>query len=661
MSMNNKRFIKSNIISNMNIKSILLISILIAVMVFNSGCIDEVTETLSGGDSDSFDKKGTDELQKDNDEPSEETLAIDAFLSNLSNLDVDFDSGTFSASDTDNDGKDDIYSYTFEKEDVAEGLSLERKVEYENTDEGLMGSLTLDFENTWGEDDTKSYTHRETIPKSFAGNVDDLKFSVEPDRIINPDPEVEWEITRIMAESLVSVFCIIIEAEKAAAASAHDREVPDDRIAAIEIANMFDLPYVPGYASDKSRQDALTKAENTGMSVALGTVLENIDKLGAAYGFHKCARMDDKREQHICLMALIAKYPGRMPEYICDNFDAATRTFAPFSFASNAACKSVISGDINDCIRSFNIVGHELSKEQKERYCRMQVFNFYATRCDNIQDPQTKKDCLFLSAIESGSEDACKSKYVGLSERQRKICLAMNTQNISYCREMKDEEDWKNCCELMNPDLKEDCLKKEECDSEHLSLCDNEKDCGDAGGYWYNSQCNKEEEEKEDSKDEKEEQKQDECGGLGQECCSCDMFKQKCHNDEDGQRLTCDVLAKPKICVKCGGVDQRICWVKNDNCGYNPPDLESCDPGLKHCYDDSSELVCMSCGCDNQKPCSEGTACFSGLVLIKGYCVGPRCSTDKGLYGSRKCTSDEQCANECPWMTCLDNGYCSKP
>ena len=32
--------------------------------------------------------------------------------------------------------------------------------------------------------------------------------------------------------------------------------------------------------------------------------------------------------------------------------------------------------------------------------------------------------------------------------------------------------------------------EEEECDDEHLYLCDNEKECGDAGGYWYNNQCN---------------------------------------------------------------------------------------------------------------------------------------------------------------------------
>jgi len=31
-----------------------------------------------------------------------------------------------------------------------------------------------------------------------------------------------------------------------------------------------------------------------------------------------------------------------------------------------------------------------------------------------------------------------------------------------------------------------------QCDSEHLQLCDNQQDCGNAGGYWYNDFCNEE-------------------------------------------------------------------------------------------------------------------------------------------------------------------------
>jgi len=37
---------------------------------------------------------------------------------------------------------------------------------------------------------------------------------------------------------------------------------------------------------------------------------------------------------------------------------------------------------------------------------------------------------------------------------------------------------------------KEEEAKDEECDCEHLCLCDNENDCMTAGGYWYNDQCN---------------------------------------------------------------------------------------------------------------------------------------------------------------------------
>jgi hypothetical protein len=436
------------------------------------------------GDCDGFDKKDTDE-------PSEETLAIDAFLSNLSNLDVNFNSGTFSASDTDNDGKDDIYSYTFEEEDVAEGLSLERKVEYENTDEGLMGSLTLDFENTWGEDDTKSYTHRETIPKSFAGNVDDLKFSVEPDRIVNPDPEVQWVIDRMVKDISVDVKNDALSAAKDELTTRlgwWGMGMLATKVNLTALANVVSSggtvtekidklnEMIEGAGLTPAESAAIDKAAETGMSVAVGTALEHFDDFKAIHELAKCKGMDsDVIQRNICFMAVIAKYPDSFTESDCYkfHFDETTHKFldAASASASSAACKSVISGDINHCIPSLGGRGlDKLSREKNERYCRMHVFNFYATRCMNIQDPQTKKDCLFLSAIESGSADACKSKYAALDERQKKVCLAMNTQNISYCRGMKNEEDWKNCCELLHPDLKADCLKKEECDSEHLMM-----------------------------------------------------------------------------------------------------------------------------------------------------------------------------------------------
>jgi len=37
---------------------------------------------------------------------------------------------------------------------------------------------------------------------------------------------------------------------------------------------------------------------------------------------------------------------------------------------------------------------------------------------------------------------------------------------------------------------REEEAEDEECDCEHLCLCDNENDCMTAGGYWYNDQCN---------------------------------------------------------------------------------------------------------------------------------------------------------------------------
>jgi len=76
----------------------------------------------------------------------------------------------------------------YPREEISSGVFLEKKVEYKKTEDGFDGTIMLEFS---GESDTR---HVEVIPKEFAESVDDLSFSVEPTRIINPDPEVEWDL-----------------------------------------------------------------------------------------------------------------------------------------------------------------------------------------------------------------------------------------------------------------------------------------------------------------------------------------------------------------------------------------------------------------------------------------------------------------------------------
>ncbi|MDA3840161.1 MAG: hypothetical protein PF572_03650 [Patescibacteria group bacterium] len=80
---------------------------------------------------------------------------------------------------------DDKYSYEYSKETSANG-NVARSVEYIKNDENkYAGTIKLSFSS-------KEETYIETIPKSFASHVDQLNFSIEPSRIINPDPIIEF-------------------------------------------------------------------------------------------------------------------------------------------------------------------------------------------------------------------------------------------------------------------------------------------------------------------------------------------------------------------------------------------------------------------------------------------------------------------------------------
>ncbi|MFC1956938.1 hypothetical protein ACFLVY_01400 [Chloroflexota bacterium] len=96
----------------------------------------------------------------------------------------------FSTFDLDNDGEPDKYVYKFSEEEIFDDVYLTRTIEFEKADVGTDGKISLQFDDKSQGND---YRHVENIPKEFASHVDELQFSVPPDEIVNPDPEVAWE------------------------------------------------------------------------------------------------------------------------------------------------------------------------------------------------------------------------------------------------------------------------------------------------------------------------------------------------------------------------------------------------------------------------------------------------------------------------------------
>ncbi|MFH1330679.1 MAG: hypothetical protein ABIJ48_08550 [Actinomycetota bacterium] len=99
--------------------------------------------------------------------------------------------------ETDNDGNGviDRFVQQYSERQVAEGVTLSRRLRYvRQADGSYAGTLMLEFEV--GGDQAISYRHVVQVDKSFAPTIDDLVFSVPPTEVIDPDPvwahEVEY-------------------------------------------------------------------------------------------------------------------------------------------------------------------------------------------------------------------------------------------------------------------------------------------------------------------------------------------------------------------------------------------------------------------------------------------------------------------------------------
>ena len=100
---------------------------------------------------------------------------------------------TVDITDDDGDGGAERVAYVLPTTEVADGLFLERRLEYERTDDGFFGTIVLAFDG-----DASGYEHIERIPKSLAESVDDLEFSIEPTEVVDADPVVRWEAGRLV-------------------------------------------------------------------------------------------------------------------------------------------------------------------------------------------------------------------------------------------------------------------------------------------------------------------------------------------------------------------------------------------------------------------------------------------------------------------------------
>jgi hypothetical protein len=323
--------------------------------------------------------------------------------------------GNLETFDFDNDGSEDRIVYTFEPEEVAEDLFLDRSVEFDKTESGFGGKIILRFENKG--DKTIEYTHIEEIPKSFAESVDDLVFSVPPDEIIDPDPIVSF-VAKVKKRTIESIK---IEAILEEAAASFVLDVLDDII-----------------------------------------FIQRLDV---------CGKIGEESGQmwNTCIVNLMLAFPDKFEESDCEHIDkySSALFFYTRSYVllirgelAYAACKAVMTDDWGAC--------HDNSQSWEEvDLCKTIAFDSFIQKCRYIKDSQKKDECFYDAAVRADCSKGC--GYIS-EQVSKNACLAEITQDKKYCKNIKDEDARRFCCDkLTDEGLRKECFGQEEEEEEEVT------------------------------------------------------------------------------------------------------------------------------------------------------------------------------------------------
>ena len=334
--------------------------------------------------------------------------------------------------------EEDVRTISFEPIQVRPGLMLERAISINKT-EGLEWNLSFESSDFVGE-----YTHIESIPKSFAEDVDQIKFSLEPDVIIDADPSVAW----IMNVTAGFKFNIVMN-------------VGLDKM----IGKDFDL-----------------------ISVA-----ENFDDIRIFVGLERCRLAKSDYGRLLCMIDLIGKYPDKFTLEHCKGLADFSQGDQEGSISEMQACRAFLSNDINEC-ENYEVYGED---EYYSDHCRKHAFLTAYASCLNENEEIHKDYCIKEKAVWSGYAEGC-SKISNILPYQ--YCIAEVNQDDDACAkllnygDMFSESDRIGCCKLLKDDAYQSRCIEYVSDEKKIEVSNNpctESDDEDYLNYCYKIEAKK--------------------------------------------------------------------------------------------------------------------------------------------------------------------------
>ena len=308
--------------------------------------------------------------------------------------------------DIEKDGDNYSYVYKLEKTDNWE---IARSLTYTKNNEGeFLGSMKLSFSNV-------EKTYIETIAKTFAEHVDDLNFSVQPTKIINSDPVVEF--TNIEGELEIKAKKIVSseEVEKTMERQLLNREF--ERCEGLESIDSYNcaLQLIAKYRDTEALEEELSDV-NLDLTTVFGSSVYAVQK----QGFRKCNLVKNEEGQNLC------------HEY-------AYQVLV-------AECNSQTGKDYRTCVRNISLqlpnqevrrlFCHYIDDEQMYNECRGTA---EMSVCDEIENTDQKMICQINIAKTEGDIDSCNKIENTDAQDICRAMMGMDQDNEKYCNLVKDE------------------------------------------------------------------------------------------------------------------------------------------------------------------------------------------------------------------------------
>ena len=280
--------------------------------------------------------------------------------------------------DLSGDGKADVTAFAFLPEEVQPLVWMTQRLAFVPAMGGEAYSEQLDllFSNSSGMG--QHFELEYEIPKDFASHIDEVTFSQEPIRVVNPDPVV--------------VFGVTLPAVPVAYAGAG----------------------IPGQAATGQ---SIRITRRTPRSPGSGAAIEFPAMNEAANIMEKQCQKKPADQQTDCWLQWVASFSGFL------SVDRLKAKCALTPGIANKICLALAEEDPTHCITASDVEGRD--------FCRLY---WVRARC-RLVEPAQKQSCIFNEALKAQSSGAC--GYLKNAD-DRNYCLAVVKQLESYCADIQN-------------------------------------------------------------------------------------------------------------------------------------------------------------------------------------------------------------------------------